>query len=333
MYSEFLIKKNLIVLFLLIFALLITGMEFVNAQEKYPSRDVELILAFAPGGIIDLGGRIFADELSRVLKVAVTPINKPGATGITGTKFVLTTKKDGYTLLVNSISGLVITRYVLPDVPFVTLRDLVPISTINFAPSIIVVKNDSPFKSFDDLINDAKKNPGKLTYGTSGPGSDTHLLVEQLQDAAKIKFSHIPYAGGTESFSALMGGHVNFISNNLASASPHLKAGTVRALAVGQDNRNPFIPDVPTFREKGYAQHYIQYWAGVFVSKGTPKAAIDVLVSASEKVLKSKEYIKRIEDVWGTVQYLSPSEFSKLIGEDDKAIAAVTKKIGLKPKK
>lgn len=333
MFSILSTRKLLVMFIILACFSITTGIEITIAQEKYPARDIEVIVPFAAGGVLDLTTRIFAEELSKVLKVTIVPTNKPGATGTIGTIFVLKAKKDGYTLLANSISGMVIAHFVLPDVPFVTLKDFIPVTTIAVAPNTIVVKNDSPFKSFEDLIDFAKKNPGKLTYGSAGTGSDVHLVMEQLQDAAKIKLSHVPFKGGGEVLPAVLGGHVDFGSMTLTTAASNLKAGTIRGLVSGSEKRVSIFPNLPTYREKGYPQHFIGFWNGLFAPAGTPKSAIDVLSSASEKVLKSKAFMSRVEDLGASAEYKNPAEFRKFIEEEEKILGTIVKQVGIKPSK
>lgn len=246
--------------------------------------------------------------------------------------FALQAKKDGYTLVANASSGVLVPRYVLPDIPFVTLRDLIPICVIAISPKALYVRSESPFKTFEDFIDYARKNPGKLSFGTAGIGGDDHLVVEQLEEAAKVKFTHVPFKGGGEVVPAVLGGHVDFGSTSLVTAASNLKAGTFRGLVISGEERAPIFPDIPTFREKGYPQHFFKLWNGLFVATGTPQPILNVLVKASEKVLKSKDFKSSIENLGGIVKYMEPAEVRKLIEEDDKNIATIIKQIGLKPR-
>lgn len=333
MNSQLLFRKKIIVFVVLVCIILAFGTETTYAQEKYPSKYIEIIITFAPGGTNDLTTRIFAEPLSKVLNVSVVCSNKPGATGTIGSAFVLKSKKDGYTILTNSGSGMVIAPHILRGVPYDTLKDFIPISLIAATPVIMLVKNDSPFKSFEDLMDFAKKNPGKLTYGSAGTGSDTHLAMEQLQYYSKVKFSHIPYKGGGETLPAVLGGHVDFSSTLLATASSNLRAGTVRGLVIFDTKRSSFFPNIPIAREKGYPQHFIKYWNGLFVPTGTPKEVVDVLTNSSERVVKMKEYISKIEDLGASIDYMSPAEYKKFIEEDIKVVREIIEKIELKPAK
>lgn len=223
--------KKFVLLFLVFCLSFVFGSDVLYAQEKYPARNIELIIPWGAGGIADVTGRIFADELSKVLKVAVTPVNKPGATGTLGGTFVMGAKKDGYTLMANTISGMTLARLTLPDVTYDTIKDFTHISTIASSPTIVFVKADSPLKTFEDLLNEAKKNPEKLTYGTAGIGSDNHFNIEHLQTVAKIKMTHVPYKSGGESLTAALGGHVDMGVSLVGTVSSQLRAGTIRGLS------------------------------------------------------------------------------------------------------
>ena len=330
MYSGSSIRKSLIAVALLICASLTWTDKDSYAQAKYPSRNIDLIIAFAPGGTTDVAGRIIAEELSKLLNVNLAPINKPGATGTIAGAFTLNARKDGYTLMLNSGSGMVLSHFVLPDVPFDTLRDFIPIRYVIVSPTIIAVKGDSPLKSFEDLINYTRKNPAKLTYGSAGAGSDTHLVMEQLQEAANVKFSHVPLKGGGQVVPSVLGGHVDLGSTLVSTAAPHLRADTLRGLVLAHEKRLTVFPNVPTYGEKAYPQVFIKYWGALFAAAGTPKAVLDVLESASEKVLRSENYKERIEKLGGSVDYSAPAEMRKAIQEEQKATASLVGRLGLK---
>lgn len=333
MHSVFSTVRNVVAIALLICTSLTWTVKDSYAQAKYPSRNIDLIIAFAPGGTTDVAGRIFADELSKLLNVNIVPINKPGATGTIAGAFTLNARKDGYTLMLNSGSGMVLSHFVLPDVPFDTLRDFIPIRYVIVSPTLVAVKADSPLKSFEDLISYARKNPAKLTYGSAGTGSDTHLVMEQLQDIANVKLSHVPLKGGGQTIPSVLGGHVDFGSTLVSTAAPHLRAGTLRGLVLAHQKRLPVFPNIPTYGEKAYPQVFIKYWGALFAAAGTPKAVLDVLESASDKVLKSENYKERIEKLGGSVDYSGPAEMKKAIQEEQKPTASLVERLGLKPGK
>lgn len=304
----------------------------VMGQEKYPnpSRSMDLIIAFAPGGVTDVTGRIFADDLAKLLGIPVTPVNKPGASGTYGATLVAKAAPDGYTLLANTISGMVLSPAILPKVEFDTLKDFFPIAIISNIAGCVLVKADSPFKTVNDLVEAARKNPGKISYGTVGVGSDGNFNGEILATATGIKFKHVPFKGGGEVATAVMGGHVDFGVSAATTYIPLEKAGKLRILAVTGKTRMKALPSSPTFQEAGIKGDFINNWAGFFAPVKTPKPILDTIIAATEKVLKSKEYDERIDKTGGEVDYNSPSDFRTIIERDQKTAVEIAQKAGMK---
>ncbi len=325
-------KRKLAVIFsLLCFFLIGKGTSF--PQERYPLRNIELIVPMAPGGTTGTLAAIFADELSKELKVPVVTIHKPGASGTVGASFVAQSKKDGYTLLTGSGSGMTLAPQMLPKVPFETLRDFFPVCIIGTSPNIIYVRNDSALKSFEDLMTHAKKDPDRLTYGTAGTGSDCHFFMEQMQIYGNIKVSHVPYKGGGEVLPAVLGGHVDFGVSLMASVASQLKAGAARGLIISDDKRNPIFKEIPTTYEKGYRQQFINHWTALFAPAGVPQPVLDVVIPAANKAIRAENFVKRVEGLGCGVKYLSPSEFKNFIAEEEKIAAEIAKEIKKKPTK
>lgn len=298
-------------------------------QDKYPSRPIEMVVAFPAGGFADRTGRIFADEMSKVLNVTFTPVNKGGATGSVAASGLLRAPKDGYNLLVNTLGGMVLAPIVLKDVTYDPLKDFYPIAYITSAPDGLTVRAESPFKSLKDLIDAAKKNPGQLSYGTAGTGVGGHFNAAIFAQSAGIKIKHVPYKGGGEYVPALLGGHIDFVVGTAIATLPHEQAGKMRTLAFLSDNKMKALPKVATASELGVAGDFLDSWAGCFVAAGTPKSAIDALVAAANKVLKSKSYIERIEKTGGIAQYLSPSQFQSMIEKNKNTALETAKREGL----
>jgi tripartite-type tricarboxylate transporter receptor subunit TctC len=301
-------------------------------QEKYPSRPVELVVAFPAGGFADRTGRIFADEMSKVLNTPFAPVNKGGATGSLAATGLLRAPKDGYTLLVNTLGGMVLAPVVLKNVTYDTNKDFYPVAYITSAPDGLTVRADSPFKSIQDLIDAAKKNPGKLSFGTAGTGVGGHFNAVIFAQSTGIKIKHVPFKGGGEYVPALLGGHINFVVGTNIATLPQELAGKLRTLVFLSDNKMKALPNVPTASQLGIKGDYLDSWAGCFVATGTPKPAIDVLVGAADKVIKSKPFIERIEKTGGIVQYISPSAFQTMIAKNKNTAIEVAKQEGLQPK-
>ncbi len=313
--------------------IMVLGMTSVAAaQEKYPnpSRSIDLIIAFAPGGVTDVTGRIFADEFSKVIGIPVAPVNKPGASGTYGGTLVAKANPDGYTLLANTISGMVLSPSILPKVEFDTLKDFFHIAIVSNIQGCLLIKPDSPYKTVNDLIEAARKNPGKISYGSVGVGSDGNFNGEILASATNVKFKHVPFKGGGEVATAVMGGHVDFGMSAATTYIPLEKAGKLRILAVTGKTRMKALPHVPTFEEAGVKGNFINNWAGIFAPVKTPKPILDTIVAATEKVLRSKEFDEKIDKTGGEVEYNSPADFRAIIERDQKTAAEIAQKAGLK---
>jgi tripartite-type tricarboxylate transporter receptor subunit TctC len=302
-----------------------------EAQDKYPSRPIEMVIAFPAGGFADLTGRIFADEMSKALGVAFTPVNKGGATGSLAASGILRAPRDGYNLLVNTLGGMVLAPIVLKDVTYDTHKDFYPIAFITSAPDGLTVRADSPFKSIHDLIDAAKKNPGKLSYGTAGTGVGGHFNAAIFAHSAAIKIKHVPFKGGGEYVPSLLGGHIDFVVGTAIATLPQEQAGKLRTLAFLSDNNMKALPGVSTASQLGIKGDFLDSWAGCFVATGTPKAAIDTLVTAADKALKSKSFAERIEKSGGIVQYVSPSQFQSMIEKNKSTAMETAKREGLQP--
>jgi tripartite-type tricarboxylate transporter receptor subunit TctC len=191
------------------------------------------------------------------------------------------------------------------------------------------VRAESPYKTVHNLIDAAKKNPGKLSYATAGTGVGGHFNSLILSQNAGIKIKHVPYKGGGEYIPALLGGHLDFVIGTAIATLPHESAGKVRTLALMGRSKMKTLPNVPTTAEVGIKGDYLDSWAGCFVVAGTPKPIVDTLVAAAEKVIKSKDFSARIEKTGGIVQFVPPSEFQAVIEKDKKTALEIAKKEGL----
>ena len=303
------------------------------SQEKYPSRPVEIVVAFPAGGFADVTGRIFAEEMSKVLNSPFAPINKGGAAGSVAATTMLNLPKDGYSILVNTLGGMVLASVTLKDVQYDANKDFYPVAFITSAPDGLTVRAESPFRSLNDLIDAAKKDPNKLSYGTAGTGVGGHFNSLILSQVTGIKIKHVPYKGGGEYIPALLGGHLDFVIGTAIATLPQESAGKLRTLALLGDNKMKELPAVPTTAELGIKGDYLDSWAGAFVTAGTPRPVIDTLTAAAEKVIKSKEFGARIEKTGGVVQYIPPSEFRSMIERDKNTALEIAKKEGLQAQK
>jgi tripartite-type tricarboxylate transporter receptor subunit TctC len=299
-----------------------------QAQEKpYPSRQIDFVIPYDPGGSIDLMGRIFVEAIKAPLNVPVVPVNKPGAGGSIGTMFVLNTKPDGYTIGACSLGSLLISPIVEPKLPYKRSDLTVVCKTINF-PIGLFVNAEAPWKTLKEFVDYAKANPGKIRASVGGPTGAPALLLESLKiQAGGLNIINIPSKGGASMATAILGGHVEICSDPVAAEVSLLKAGRVRALAAS--NKVPGFPQVPTFAEAGVQGVTVSSWAGVVAPKGLPKPVLDKLVSAFETASKNPALIEQLNREAMNADFLGPEAFLKDLEKEEQMYTEITRKVGL----
>ncbi|MFZ2737237.1 MAG: tripartite tricarboxylate transporter substrate binding protein [Burkholderiaceae bacterium] len=278
--------------------LLIASMSAVTslamAQDAFPSKPVKIIVPYAAGGPADLLARQVGERLSPRLGQAVLIENKPGAGGHTGGEQVAKGSIDGYTLVLATIAhnGAVA---LYPKLRYDPMKELKPVVLLAEAPSILIVRQDLPVKSIQDLLALAKNQPGKLTYGSAGNGSAMHMAAELFRFMSKVDYVHVPYRGGAPAMADLLGGQIDMLFESLGTAHPQLKSGKVRALAVTGTSRNASQPDVPTVAEAGLPGYSSVPWYTLSVASGVPDAIVNKLNTEINAVLRDKELVQRWE--------------------------------------
>jgi tripartite-type tricarboxylate transporter receptor subunit TctC len=297
------IKKTLIGLALALAA-------SVSAFAAYPEKTVTMVVPFPPGGSTDAIARVLAQKLQEKLGVSFIIDNKAGATGTIGAAFVKRAPADGYTLFVSSLGPFVITPHLLKGLQYDALKDFDPITVAVQAPNVLVVPVASPDKSVADLLAHLKKNPGKVSFASSGNGSSDHLSAELLWQQTGTQGLHIPYKGGGPAINDLLGGQVDAAFVNINSIIQHIKAGKVRALAISSEKRSPLLPDVPTLQEQGVKGAEVQSWQAVAAPKGLPadvKAKLhDAIVSVlNDPSVKDKLLAQGFEIVGDTPEHFA----------------------------
>ena len=290
-----------------------------------------MVVPFPPGGSVDIMARQYSEPLSRVLGVPIVVENRPGAGGSVGAQYVARAKADGYTLVVSSQSSHLANPLTQPQVGYDPVKDFENIAILGRLPNALVVHSSLPFKTFKEFIDYAKKNPGKLNYGSGGVGSMGQLNVEMLKASTGAFTTHIPYRGGTPLITAVLGNEVQFILDNLVIMLPHIQAGKVRALAVANDQRLPQLPDVPTLAEVGYPQLNLTSWIGIAAPAGTPDAVVQTLHKAVRQVATSPAMIANLKDR-GVIppEEMTPAAFEKMMAERMVKFGDVVKRAGIK---
>jgi tripartite-type tricarboxylate transporter receptor subunit TctC len=298
---------------------LVLGLVFLGllaetrSEDKYPSRAIELVVPFGTGGAASVTARAYSDNLAKVLRVPINVVNRAGGTGIQGTAYVIKSKKDGYTLLASTDTPLMVMPVISKEVTYDPLKDVIPIGHIGYAPAVFAVKSDSPFKTLAELVEYARKNPGKLKNASSGIGTESFFDLQLLCSKENIKITTIPFKSGGEVTVSVLGGHTDLSSSSLPSLGPQLKAGTLRGLAISTKRRHPDFPNIPTTAEAGYPDVNLSVWMALFAPAGVPKQVIDVLVPAVEKIFKDPDVVQRAVNAGLIVEYLGPEETRKLL--------------------
>jgi tripartite-type tricarboxylate transporter receptor subunit TctC len=276
-------------LFLAVVMVLVLASAGAHAAESYPSRPIRVIVPLFTGAGTDIIARRATAQIAQGLGQQIVVDNRPGASTTLGTHLVAKATPDGYTLLVATTS----TLSVLPNVmkpPYDTVKDLVPVAAFCVSPFVYVVSSGSKLQNLSDLIAAGRAAPGKITYGSSGTGTLTHMVVELFSVVAKANFQHVPYKGVTGAHADILGGRIDFVADSPASTLPHVKAGRFRALVVTSPKRSPLLPDVPTIAEIGMRAAESDFVTGLLAPSGVSKAIMSRLQSETLKVARSAEF-------------------------------------------
>lgn len=299
------------------------------AAEEYPSHAITFVNPFPPGGAADVVARPLTALLEPILKQPCIIETKAGAAGQVGAQFAATAKPDGYTLLIHivSISGFAEVDKLFGRKPKFTRADFTPIARLTEGPMALVVNDQQPYKTLKELVEDAKKNPDKLIFSSSGLYGALHLPTALFMQATGIKMKHLPTNGGGPALTAVLGNNSQVLVTSIAAASGQLKAGKLRALACFSPRRAASLPDVPTLKELGYNVEF-SLWVGLFAPAKTPQSAVDVIRTAVKKAANGDQFKTAIHNIGDEVAYLDQSDFKKFWDEDAKRVEAAVHAIG-----
>lgn len=296
--------------------------------QAYPSRSITMIIPAPPGGPTDLGGRILGKALADALGQPVVAENRPGAATIVGVSMLARSAPDGYTIGALANAGVTSPFAMGRDVPY-KLEDLEPLGTAFFDYSLVTVKSDARWQSIKELMDYAKQNPGKLTYGAPGVGSMGQMSMEFVKLAYGVQIVFVPYAGSAPTITSLLGGHVDVGSANISVSLAHIRSGKLKALAVASPKRVASLPEVPTVGELGKGDPP-SFWMGAFVPAKTPAAIVEKLARTMEQVLKDPAITAALDNAGLIADYRNPAETRRFIAEEIKVIAKIAKTINLK---
>lgn len=299
-----------------------------SAQAEYPERPIRLVIGYAPGGTGDTLTRLIAEKLTGELPQPVVVENRPGAGGMVGTAYVAKAPPDGYTLIVASI-GVTLYPFLNDSVPYDIRKDLEPIIQLISAPNFLAVRSDSKIRSVADLVEAAKRTPGKLTYGTPGTGSTPFLSMQLFQKKTGTQFLHVPYQGSLPAVTDVLAGNIDLIFDNAALAM--IKAGRLRPLAVSTPKRTQAAAEVPTVAELGYPDFSVSSWYGVMAPAGTPVAILDMLNAKLNKILAMPEVLARTREMGVDVASGSREQFRSYIKSEYESWGALIKSLPAAP--
>jgi tripartite-type tricarboxylate transporter receptor subunit TctC len=301
------------------------------AAQAYPSRPVKIVTPFGPGGPTEFILRLLADRLTGALGQPFVIENRPGGAGGTvGAKSVASADADGYTLLFSSPGPLVTAAAVYKNLDYDPIKSFAPIAMVIYAPQMVVVHPSLPAATLPELVDYAKRNPGKITFGSSGYGTQPHMLGEMFKLAAGIDIVHVPYRGAGQSVSDLLAGQTQMIFETTAILLPHVQGGRLRALAVATAERSPLLPDVPTATECGYPTLIASYWSGLLAPAGTPAAIVGKLNGAINDILKSPEAQTGLARLNAEARIGSPQDFAAFIAAETPRWAKIAHETGVK---
>src|SRR5918996_2949327 len=296
--------------------------------QGYPHQTINLVIPLAPGDAADIACRSMAEELSKLLKVPIIVVNRPGAGGTLGTDSVVKAKKDGYTILLTNNAALIYNRIITPEsVAYDPFKDLTPLGLTTRFPLLLLVRQDAPYRSFNEMVEFAKKNPGKVRVGTVGSGSVGHFTLEIINSLTGAGLTMVPFKGASPGVTALLGGHVEGGVLALGTLLSHLKSGAMRGILASK--KIPEFPEIPTLPQLGYRQNLFGVWLAFFAPSGVPPEVTRALIPAVEKAVKDPGVASKLAGLGMIQEYVAPEKLLAEIREEHRTVEEIAKKAGL----
>ena len=302
----------------------------VLAESAWPSKPIRFVVPFAPGGTSEVVARSVAVELTKQLGVSVYVENKPGGAGVVAMQDVAKSAPDGHTLILTHVGTLAVNPYMLEAQPYDVNKDFAPVTLLAKVPNVFVIHPDVPAKNFKEFVAYAKANPGKLNYGSAGNASAGHLAMEYLKLVTGMFMTHIPYRGTGPQLTDLLAGRTQASSAGMPALGAHIRAGKLRAIAVGTQKRIPSMPDVPTVAEMGFKDFETSQWYGIHVPAGTPPEIIKRLQEESQKALASSGVTARFATDNAVAGGYPSTEYAKFIAGEQKIWKDIVKRAQIK---
>jgi tripartite-type tricarboxylate transporter receptor subunit TctC len=301
----------------------------VTSAAAYPDKPITLLVPFPAGGGADLIARNLAEIGKTHFPQPIAVVNRPGGGGSVAASEVVRARPDGYTLGLMTMSIMTLQPHRVA-LPYKTPDDYTSIIEIINVPVVLVVRADAPWKTLKEMLEAAKKEPGKIRVGSPGIGTTVHIAIEILEDQSGSDVTHVPFAGNAESIPALLGGHVEAIMLHPSDVIPHLRAGKARFLATSEKKRSSVYPDVPTFTELGFPDAGIGVYYSVFAPKGTPAPVVQTVHDGFKKVIETDAFRKFAQETSANVEYRGPAELKRQLEQDYQFFGKVAEKLKLK---
>ena len=300
------------------------------AQSLWPTKPIRFVVPFAPGGTSEIVARSVAVELTKQLGQSVFVENKPGGAGVIAMQDVAKSAPDGHTLILTHVGTLAVNPYMLSNQPYDVNKDFTPVTLLAKVPNVFVIHPDVPAKNFTEFVAYAKKNPGKLNYGSAGNASAGHLAMEYLKLVTGMFITHIPYRGTGPQLTDLLAGRLQASSAGMPALGAHIRAGKLRAIAVGTQQRIAALPEVPTVVEMGFKNFETSQWYGMHVPAGTPPDIVKRLQEESFKALKSSAVTERFATDNAVSGGGASADYARFIAGEQKVWSDIVKRANIK---
>ncbi len=301
-----------------------------GAQDPYPAKPIRMVVPYPPGGASDVTARLLGQKMAEAWGKQVVIDNRPGANGIVALEHVAKQPPDGYTLLLANLGPNAINPAIYSKLPYDPVRDFATITLTTLVPQVLVVAPAFEPKTLKDLLDYSRANPGKLNYGNGGNGSSNHLGVELMASLAGVSLTAVPYKGDAQAMTDVMAGQIALTLPTVVAATPHIRAGKLRPLAVGTKTRVSSLPEVPTMQEAGIPGYESFSWGGVMAPAGTPGPIVNRLHAEFTRILRLPDIQERLSGLGATVSGAGPAEFASFLQAEIRKWDAVAKRANIK---
>ncbi|MCI0756786.1 Bug family tripartite tricarboxylate transporter substrate binding protein [Teichococcus vastitatis] len=301
-----------------------------RAQSDYPSRSIQMLVGFAPGGGTDIVARMLAPSLQAQLGQPVAVENRPGASGTIASAAAARARPDGYTLVMGTVSTQAVVAPLMANPPYDQMRDFTPLTLAGTVPMVVMVPGNAPYRDLAGLLDFARQNPGKLNYASSGVATQQHLAAEMLSQAVGVSMTHVPYRGTGQVVNDLLAGTLDLVIDTLPTHLPHIRGGATRALAVTTPQRVPVLPDLPTVAESGFPDFAITVWYMLLGPAGLPQPVVERWSRVMNAALSDPALRRRLEETGYLVGGGSPEDAAKLVRQEAERYGALVRRANIR---